>query len=114
MGCLNSWPGRRRALGDQVSGQDQQGEDEHLVEAVHVLQLLDHGGENHGPGPGDENEGADGDHGIDEVVAEHLDETGQSVGGDHRRMVWSQLSPMSMAVVSQPAFILDREFFIIR
>lgn len=25
----------------------------------------------------------DGDHGIDEVVAEHLDETGQSVGGDH-------------------------------
>ena len=83
MGCLIAGQAGEEPLGDQVSGQDQQGEDEHLVEAVHVLQLLDHGGENHGPGPGDENEGADGDHGIDEVVAEHLDETGQSVGGDH-------------------------------
>ena len=38
----------------------------------------------------------------------------RALGVTTRRMVWSQLSPMSMAVVSQPAFILDREFFIIR
>mgnify|MGYP007129894397 FL=1 len=62
MGCLIAGQAGEEPLGDQVSGQDQQGEDEHLVEAVHVLQLLDHGGENHGPGPGDENEVADGDH----------------------------------------------------
>ena len=54
MGCLIAGQAGEEPLGDQVSGQDQQGEDEHLVEAVHVLQLLDHGGENHGPGPGDE------------------------------------------------------------
>ena len=37
-----------------------------------------------------------------------------ALGVTTRRMVLGQLSPMSMAVVSHPAFILDREFFIIR
>ena len=37
MGCLIAGQAGEEPLGDQVSGQDQQGEDEHLVEAVHVL-----------------------------------------------------------------------------
>ena len=36
------------------------------------------------------------------------------MGVTTRTMVLTQLSPISMAVVSQDAFILDREFFIIR
>ena len=36
------------------------------------------------------------------------------MGVTTRAMVFSQLSPISMAMVSQDAFILEREFFIIR
>ena len=36
------------------------------------------------------------------------------MGVTTRKMVFIQLSPMSMAVVSHPAFILDNAFFIIR
>lgn len=37
-----------------------------------------------------------------------------ALGVTTRTMVFNQLSPMSMAVFSQDAFILAREFFIIR
>lgn len=72
-----------QSLGGQVGCQNQQGEYKHLVEAVDVLQLLDHSGQHHGAGAGNEDEGADGDHGVDKVVAEHLDEAGQGVGSNH-------------------------------
>ena len=65
-------------------------------------------------GPGQEDQGADGDHGVDEVIAEGLDEAGRGVGGHHPEDGLGPAVPMSMAVVSHPAFILDREFFIIR
>ena len=68
---------------NQVGGQDQQGQHKHLVILVDVLQLLDLGGEDHGAGPGQEDQGADGDHGVDEVIAEGLDEAGRGVGGHH-------------------------------
>ena len=79
---MSGQPGKQ-ALGRQIGGQDQQGQHEHLIEAVDILQLLDHGGEHHGAGPGDEDQGADGDHGVDEIVAEDFNETGQGVGRHH-------------------------------
>lgn len=39
------------AFGKQVGKEDQQGEDKDLIVFIDILQLLDLGGQNHGPAP---------------------------------------------------------------
>ena len=74
---------REQRAGSQIGEQDQQGQHEHLVELVDILQLLDLGGDDHGARAGDEDQRGDRDHGVDEVVAEHLEQAGRRVGRHH-------------------------------
>ena len=73
-------PGKQES-GGQVCAENQQGQHKNFIEFIDILKLLDFGCQNHGAGAGDKDQGADGNHGIDEIVAEYLQKAGKGIGG---------------------------------